>query len=106
MQPDLAQLQVLGEAEAPHAQIVARLQLDGAVADKLEDRLAHRGLAHPQGLGEVADLEALLGLQLPAHQALAELPVDGVAEARALDRRQLRPYSLRGLQGSERAHPN
>ena len=101
LQADLAQLHVLGEAEAAHPQIVARLQLHGAIAHQLEDRLANRGFAHPKGLGEIADLEALLRLQLPAHQPLAELAIDGVAEAGARDRRQ-----LCGLQGGERAHPN
>ena len=70
----------------------------GEIARRYAPELSVVGVA---AIAPPTDLETLLRLQLPAHQPLAELAIDGVAEAGARDRRQ-----LCRLQGGERAHPN
>jgi hypothetical protein len=61
------------------------LRLDRAVADQLEDRLAHRGLAGAEGLRQLADAQALVRLENSAHQPVAHLVIDAVGAALAVD---------------------
>ena len=88
---DLAPFQVLRDRQLAHAVIGVGLGLDRAVADQLEDRLAHRRLAGAEGLRQLADTQALVRLEDAAHQAVAHLVIDPVGPTLAVDLVQVHP---------------
>ncbi len=90
-QANLAPLQVFRHRQLAHAVVGVGLGLDRAVADQLEDRLAHRCLAGAEGLRQLADAQALVRLEDAAHQAVAQLVIDPVGAALAVDLVQVHP---------------
>lgn len=68
-EPDVADLDVFAQAQLAHPNIVPRLQLQGIVADQLEDGLAYRRFARTELSRHFADPQPLMRLRLPAHSA-------------------------------------
>ena len=71
--------------EDGYADVTRGLEDQRLFLGQLQDRVAHRCDAGAQLFGQVADAQAVIGLETPGDQCLAQQLVDATAQVRVIE---------------------